>query len=98
MGYARSPFRDFEIYLTIPVGLDEDDIQLILKQCISYFFPYKIPPRLYMVKDILDNVYKMGDHDGTLNIEYDDITMKTKLIFFSFWWNCGTLRFDEKSF
>ena len=30
MGYARSLFRDFEIYLRIVVGLDEDDIQLIL--------------------------------------------------------------------
>ena len=27
MGYARSPFRDFENYLRIVVGLDEDDIQ-----------------------------------------------------------------------
>ena len=24
MGYARSPFRDFESYLRIVVGLDED--------------------------------------------------------------------------
>ena len=29
--YARSPFRDFESYLRIVVGLDENDIQLILK-------------------------------------------------------------------
>ena len=32
MGYARSPFRDFESYLRIVVGLEENDIQLILKQ------------------------------------------------------------------
>ena len=32
MGYARSPIRDFESYFRIVVGLDEDDIQLILKQ------------------------------------------------------------------
>ena len=32
MAYARSPFRDFESYLRIVVGLDEDDIRLILKQ------------------------------------------------------------------
>ena len=30
--YSRSPFRDFESYLRIVVGLDEEDIQLILKQ------------------------------------------------------------------
>ena len=37
LGYARSPFRDFESYLRIVVGLDENDNQLILKQCNSNF-------------------------------------------------------------
>ena len=32
MGYARSPIRDFESYLRIAVGLDEDDFYIILKQ------------------------------------------------------------------
>ena len=32
MGYARALFQDFESYLRIVVGMDEDDIQLILKQ------------------------------------------------------------------
>ena len=32
MGYATSPFQDFESSLGIVVGLDEDDIQLILKK------------------------------------------------------------------
>ena len=27
MGYARSPFRDFETYVRIVVGLDEDDLR-----------------------------------------------------------------------
>ena len=31
-GYANSSFRDFETYLRIIIGLEEDDIQLILKQ------------------------------------------------------------------
>ena len=31
-GYANSSFRDFESYLRIVVGLEEDNIQLILKQ------------------------------------------------------------------
>ena len=37
LGYAWSPFRDFEMYLRIVVGLDEDDNQLILKQYTSNF-------------------------------------------------------------
>ena len=32
MGYARYPFRDFESYLRIVVGVDEDDIRLTFKQ------------------------------------------------------------------
>ena len=32
MGYARSAFRDFATYLRIVVGLNGEDIQLILKQ------------------------------------------------------------------
>ena len=31
IGYSRSPFQDFESYLRIVIGLDEEDIQLILK-------------------------------------------------------------------
>ena len=32
MGYARYPIRDFEIYRKNVAGLDEEDIQLILKE------------------------------------------------------------------
>ena len=52
MGYARSPFRDFESYLRIVVGLDEDDIQLILKQYNSKFVTYKLTPGIYTNKVI----------------------------------------------
>ena len=36
-GYCRSPFRDFESFLRNVVGIDEADIQLILKQNNSLF-------------------------------------------------------------
>ena len=41
MVYAWSPFRDFDNYLRIVVGLDEDDIQLILEQFTSFLLPMK---------------------------------------------------------
>ena len=66
MGYARSPFRDFESYLRIVVGLDEGDIQLILKQNNSNFVTYELSPGIYTIKDISEAVYTMGDHEGTL--------------------------------
>ena len=52
MGYARSPFRDFESYLRIVVGLDEDDIQLIFRQYSSVFVTSEKPPGVYLIKDI----------------------------------------------
>ena len=44
LGYTRSHFRDFESYLRIVVGLDEEDIQLILKQYNSNFITYELTP------------------------------------------------------
>ena len=98
LGHARSPCRDFEGFLRMVVGLDEYDIQLILKQCNSSFVIYEVSPRIYSIKDISEAVYTMGDHDVTLQYEYDDTTMKTKLIFIRFGSNFGTLRFNGKNF
>ena len=80
MAYARSPFRDFQSYFRIIVGLDEDDIQVISKQHNSIFFTNEITPGVYSIKDVSEDVYTRGDHEKTLQIEYDDISRKTKLI------------------
>ena len=98
LGYARSAFRDFESYLRIVVGLDEDDIRWIKKQYKSNFITYELSPGIYLIKDIAQAVYTMGDHDGTLEYEYDDNTMKTKLVLTRFGGKFGTVRFDGKSF
>ena len=80
MGFATSPFRDFENYLRIVFGLDEDDIWFILKQYKSNFVTYKPTPGIYPVKDTSEVVHTMGDHEGILRIEYDHITMKSNLL------------------
>ena len=72
MGYARSPFRDFESYLRIVVGLDEDDIQLILKQYNANFVTYELDPGIYTIGDLQEAAYPLGDH-GTIQIEDDDL-------------------------
>ena len=79
MGYARS-FRDFESYLRIVAGLGEGDIQLVLKQYHSNFVSYEISPGIYSIEDISVVVFTMEDHEGTLQIEYDDISSERKLI------------------
>ena len=40
----------------------------------------------------------MGNHEGTLQNEHDEISMKTKLILTRFGSTIGTIGFDEKSF
>ena len=98
VGYARSSFRDFEIYRRIVIGLDEDDIRLILKQYNEKFIASDLSPCIYTFKDFSEAVQPLGDHEGTIKIEYDDNTMKTKLILTRPGSNFGTLRFDERSF
>ena len=98
MGYARSLVRDFESYLRFVVNLGEDDIRLILKQYDEKCITYELSAGIYAIKDIADSVYTKGDHEGTLQIEYDDVFMKTKLILIPFGSTFGTLRFVERSF
>ena len=98
MGYARSPFRDFESYLRIVVGLEKDKIRLILKPYNEKFITYELDSGNYFIEDPKKAVYPLGDHEGTLQIEYDDLNKKVKLILTRFGETFGTLRFDEKSF
>ena len=44
LGYAKSKIREFESFLRIVIGLDEEDIQLILKQYNSHFVTYELTP------------------------------------------------------
>ena len=64
--YARPPFRDFESFLRIVIGLEEDDIQLILKQYYEKFITYELDPGNYTIEDLQKAVYPLGDHQGTL--------------------------------
>ena len=98
MGYPRSPFRDFAKYHRIVVGLDEEDIQLILKQNISNFVTYELSPSIHSIEDTSKAVYTMGDHERTLQIEYDDNSIKAKLKLTRFDGTLVTQKFDEKTF
>ena len=102
MGYSRSLFRDFESNLRIVVGLDEKDIQLILEEYNSHFITYELTPGIYTNQDFSDAVHTFNGHSEIIQIEYDDINMKTKLILKfvndEVGFALGTLRFDERSF
>ena len=71
---------------------------MILKQYNEKFVSYELDPGNYTIEDIQKAVYSLGDHEGTLQIEYDGLNKKVKLILTRFDNTFGTLRFDEKSF
>ena len=103
LDYGRSLFRDFESYLRIVVGLDEEDIQLVLKEYNSHFITYELTPGNYTIQDISDAIQTFSGHKETIQLEYDDISMKTKIIL-KFKNNekglfaLGTLRLNDRSF
>ena len=59
MNYSQSSFRDFESYLRTLTGLNEDDIQLKLKQYNSNFITYEISPGIYRLK-VFSEVLEKG--------------------------------------
>ena len=79
-GYTRSRFRDFESYLRIVIGLDEKDIQLILKEYNSHFITYTLLSGIYSIQDISDSIFNFSVNNESLQVEYDHIRMKTKII------------------
>ena len=85
--------------MRIRVGLDEEDIQLILKEYISHFITYELSPGNYTIQDISDAVHTFSGHRDIIEIEYDDISMKTKIILkykdLRENFGLGTLRFDK---
>ena len=98
--YIRSVFQDFESFLRTQIDLIEDDIKLVLDEYNSSFITYELEPGIYTFKDISQALFNIlqSEYPGPNNviyIEYDDITMKTKLVV-----NIGiiAIRFDEKSF
>ena len=66
--------------MRIRVCLDEEDIQLILKEDNSHFITYELSPGIYTIKDISDAVYTFSGHTEIIESEYNDISMKTKII------------------
>ena len=98
--YIRSVFHDFESFLRTQIDLVEDVIKLILDEYNSNFNTYELQPGIYTFKDISEALFNLlqSEYPGPSNvidIEYDDITMKTKLIVRS---GIIAIRFDEKSF
>ena len=99
-GYVSSVFQDFESHLRTEVDLIEDDFKLALDEYNSSFITYEISPGIHNFKDISEALFnilqiKYPGPTNVIDIEYDVITMKIKLVVRS---EIIVIRFDEKSF
>ena len=99
-GYISSVFQDFEGFLRTEVDLVEHDIKLVLDAYNSSFVTNELDPGIYTFKDISEALFNIlqSEYPGPSNvidIEFDDITMKTKLVVRD---GIIAIRFDEKSF
>ena len=99
-GYVSSVFQDFESYLRTEIDLIEHDIKLVLNEYNSSFITYELDLGIYTFKDISEALFNIlqSEYSGPSNvidIEFDDITGKTKLDVRS---GIIAIRFDEKSF
>ena len=101
-GYRASSFRDFESYLRFVIGLDEEDIQLILKEYNSHFITYDLTPGIYTIQDISDAIGTFSGHEETIQLVYDNISMRATIILKfkneKVKFALGTLRFGKQSF
>ena len=98
--YTSSVFQEFESFVRTQIDSVEDDIKLVLDEYNSSFITYELQPGIYTFKDISEDIFNIlpTEYPGPKNvidIEFEDITMKTKLIV-----RFGNIaiRFDEKTF
>ena len=83
--YGSSVFQDCQSFLRKEVGLAETDIRLVLDENISSFTTHKLEPGVYTFKDFHEVLLGILQHEhegchNAIDIEFDDITMKTKLV------------------
>ena len=107
--YLQSPFRDFESYLRILTGKNEDDIQLIIKQNKSKFKTYRISPGGYTFENLavvlsrgFGSEFELrgrmrpdNKYDMSDSVLIDDVSLFTKLTLKP---DITALKFNDKSF
>ena len=83
--YKSSVFQDFQSFLRREVDLVEKDIRLVLDENSSSFTTHKLEPGVYTFKNFHEVLLSILQHEhegahNAIDIEFDDITMKTKLV------------------
>ena len=98
--FKSSIFQDFESFLRTEIDLVEDDIGFVLDEYNSSVITYEITPGIYTFRHLSEILFNILQPEYELinnpvDIEFDDITMKIKLVVRS---GIIAVRFDEESF
>ena len=96
--YVGSIFQGFESFLRTDFDLFEDDVRLVLDEYNSSCNNYELEAGFYNFKDLPESLFNILQPEFELfinwvDIEFDDISMKTKLVVRP---SIIALRFDEK--
>ena len=98
--HVDSKFQDFESSLGTEIVLVEGDFRLVLNEYNSSFITDDLEPAIYTFKDLSKALFNILQpeyvvYNNSVDFEYDDKTMKTKLVV-----RLGiiAIRFEEKSF
>ena len=98
-GFTSSLFENHESYIETDVDLVADDIRLVSDKYISSLITSEITQGIYIFglsEDLLRNLQLDFDGvDNAIYIEFDDISMKSKLVVRP---GFRAIRFDENSF
>ena len=81
--YGGSVFQDFQSFLRTEVDLAENEIRLVLHEKSSSFTTHKLEPGVYTFRAFHEVLLRILQHEhegfhNAIDIEFDDITMKTK--------------------
>ena len=99
-GYPSSVFQDFGSYLRKEVDLVENDFRLVLDKHNSSFNTSELQPGIYTFKYISEALFNIlqpeyPSSSSEIVTEYDDITIKNKLVIRS---RVIAVRFVDKPF
>ena len=98
--YIVSVFQDSESFPRTEIDFVDDDIKLVLDVYNSSFITYELEPGIFTFKDFSNALFNILQpekelYNNSVDIDYDEITIKTKLILRP---GIIAIRFDEKSF
>ena len=82
--FDSSVFQVFESFLRTEIDLVDDDNRLVLDENNSSFMTYELEPDVYTFENLFEilaiPIPRENDPSHSIDIEVDDITLKTKLV------------------